>query len=171
MTLLHKNYNFNHVARGDYVHIGDRIKNEREKNGLSVDDVAEALNKNRSTIYRYESNDIEKLPINILEPLAKVLKTTPAYLMGWIETPDIGTPSQHHEYTPHEQKVIKEYRAKPEMQPAVDKLLGIDDEDNISYLKEEKVTPFIAAESGKEYKAKPLDLETMIELDKLDKLK
>ena len=37
-------------------------------------------------IYRYESNYIEKMPTTILEPLAKVLQTTPAYLMGWEET-------------------------------------------------------------------------------------
>lgn len=71
------------MSRGDFMNIGKRIKEERERLGLSVDDVADALGKNRSTVYRYESNEIEKLPTNILEPLAKVLKTTPAYLMGW----------------------------------------------------------------------------------------
>lgn len=40
-----------------------------------------ALNKNRSTVYRYESNDIEKLPTTVLKPLANTLYTTPAYLM------------------------------------------------------------------------------------------
>lgn len=67
------------------MNIGKRIKERRKELGLSVDDVAIKLNKNRATIYRYESNDIEKLPVNILEPLAKVLHTTPAYLMGWDE--------------------------------------------------------------------------------------
>lgn len=63
--------------------IGDRIKYKRKELGLSVDDVAKKLGKNRATIYRYESDDIENLPITILEPLAKVLQTTPAELMGW----------------------------------------------------------------------------------------
>lgn len=63
--------------------IGERIKERRKELNLSVDDVAKKLNKNRATIYRYESNEIENLPINILEPLSKVLNTTPAYLMGW----------------------------------------------------------------------------------------
>lgn len=67
------------------MNIGKRIKERRKELGLSVDDVAIKLNKNRATIYRYESNDIEKLPVDILEPLAKVLNTTPAYLMGWNE--------------------------------------------------------------------------------------
>ncbi|MBS6503110.1 MAG: helix-turn-helix transcriptional regulator [Clostridium sp.] len=65
------------------MNIGERIKERRKELGLSVDDVATKLNKNRATVYRYESNDIENLPLNILEPLAKVLQTTPAYLMGW----------------------------------------------------------------------------------------
>ncbi|GEM_PF-1125424 len=63
--------------------IGERIKLRRKELGLTVDQVAEKLNKNRATIYRYESNDIESLPITIIEPLAKVLNTTPAWLMGW----------------------------------------------------------------------------------------
>ena len=63
--------------------IGDRIKQRRKFLGLSVDELAEKLGKNRATIYRYESSDIEKLPTTVLEPLADALKTTPAYLMGW----------------------------------------------------------------------------------------
>ena len=65
--------------------VGERIKQRRLDLGLSADAIADALGKNRATIYRYESNDIGKLPINILEPLAKALKTTPAYLMGWLD--------------------------------------------------------------------------------------
>lgn len=65
--------------------IGERIKLRRLEIGLSVDQVAEKIGKNRATIYRYESNDIEKFPLDILYPLAEVLRTTPAYLMGWEE--------------------------------------------------------------------------------------
>ena len=71
------------------MNIGQRIQNRRKELGLSADDVAAFLSKDRSTIYRYESNDIEKLPTSILEPLAKVLQTTPAYLMGWDDNPNI----------------------------------------------------------------------------------
>lgn len=63
--------------------VGERIKNRREKLGLSVEEVARKLNKHRATVYRYESNEIETLPIDVLEPLAVVLRTSPAYLMGW----------------------------------------------------------------------------------------
>ena len=63
--------------------IGERIKQRRLELKLSADEVAIRLGKNRATIYRYENSDIENLPTTVLEPLAKILETTPAYLMGW----------------------------------------------------------------------------------------
>ncbi len=63
--------------------IHERIKRLRKQNKLSVDEIVKKLNISRATYYRYESNEIEKLPLTILEPLAKILNTTPAYLMGW----------------------------------------------------------------------------------------
>ena len=68
------------------MNVGERIRTRRKELQLSVDDLALILGKDRSTIYRYESNDIEKLPTTILEPLAKALRTTPAYLMGWSDS-------------------------------------------------------------------------------------
>lgn len=64
--------------------IGDRIRNRRKGLGMSAEELGEKLGKNRATIYRYESNDIENLPSAVLEPLAKALYTTPAELMGWV---------------------------------------------------------------------------------------
>ncbi|AOO74023.1 helix-turn-helix domain-containing protein [Ligilactobacillus salivarius] len=63
--------------------IGDRIKQRRKELKLSADVVAEKLGVSRSTVFRYEKGDIEKVPTTILEKLAEVLKTTPAYLIGW----------------------------------------------------------------------------------------
>lgn len=65
--------------------IGDRIKQRRLEIGLTVDQVADRIGKNRATVYRYESNEIEKFPLDILYPLADALRTSPAYLMGWEE--------------------------------------------------------------------------------------
>lgn len=82
------------------MNIGKRIKQKRIELGMSVDEVANKLGKNRATIYRYESNDIEKLPVSILEPLSIILNTTPAYLMGWeyydMKYPNVG--KECHEY-------------------------------------------------------------------------
>lgn len=63
--------------------VGDRIRTKRIDLGLSVDELATRLGKNRATIYRYEKGDIENLPVSVLEPLAEALQTTPEYLMGW----------------------------------------------------------------------------------------
>jgi transcriptional regulator with XRE-family HTH domain len=67
--------------------IGERIRDRRKMLGLSVDELAETIGKNRATIYRYESNEIENMSITILEPLAKALHTTPAELCGWDYVP------------------------------------------------------------------------------------
>lgn len=63
--------------------VGDRIKHLRKEKGISVEKLAELIGKDRATVYRYESQDIEKMPTSVLEPLAKALGTTPSYLMGW----------------------------------------------------------------------------------------
>jgi transcriptional regulator with XRE-family HTH domain len=68
--------------------VGKRIKERRNELHMSVDELAVRLNKNRATIYRYEKGEIENLPIDILEPLAKALDTTPQYLMGWEDKPN-----------------------------------------------------------------------------------
>lgn len=95
--------------------IGNRIKNRRKELNLSVDEVAEKLNKNRATIYRYENDEIENLPITILEPLAEILNTTPAHLMGWDESEEekIKTIAAHHDdenWTEEELKEIDEFK-------------------------------------------------------------
>lgn len=62
------------------------MKNRRKELGLPADAVAAALGVSVATVYRYENGEIEKVPGSVLEPLAKVLNTTPAYLMGWDES-------------------------------------------------------------------------------------
>ena len=65
--------------------IGDRIKNRRKHLKMSAEELAKRIGKDRSTVFRYEKGDIENLPLDILEPIAKALETTPQYLMGWDE--------------------------------------------------------------------------------------
>lgn len=65
--------------------VGERIKTRRKELGMTVDELAEKLGKNRATVYRYERDDIENLPASVLAPLAEALETTPDDLMGWYE--------------------------------------------------------------------------------------
>lgn len=71
---------------------GERMKQRRKELGLSAEKVAERLGVSPATIYRYEKGDIEKVPADSLTEIAKILQTTPAYLMGWEEQPTPATP-------------------------------------------------------------------------------
>ena len=67
--------------------IADRIRNRRIELGLSVDDLAARLHKNRATVYRYESSYIKSYSPDVISSLAEALQTTPAYFYGY-EEPD-----------------------------------------------------------------------------------
>lgn len=98
------------------MNIGDRIKIRRKHLKMSADELAKRLGKDRSTIYRYEKGDIENLPLEILQPIAKALETTPEYLMGWSKenSPD------ELVLTEGEMDLIKLFRQIPlEQQPVV----------------------------------------------------
>lgn len=86
--------------------IYDRIKNRRKELGLTADYVANALGVSRATVYRYESSDIEKVPVTALEPLSKVLLCSPAYLMGWI---DDATPAAAPSLSPDRMDLLDKY--------------------------------------------------------------
>lgn len=66
--------------------IGERIKQRRKELGYNADYLANKLGVSRSTIFRYEKGDIEKVPVEIIAVLAEILQTTPEYLMGWSQT-------------------------------------------------------------------------------------
>lgn len=72
---------------------GERMKQRRKEIGLSAEKIAERLGVSPATIYRYEKGDIEKVPVDIFAELAKILQTTPAYLMGWEEKPEPKKPT------------------------------------------------------------------------------
>lgn len=63
-----------------------RIKNRRQELGISVEELADRINKNKATIYRYENGDIGKVPYDILEPLSEALDVSIGYLLGSEDT-------------------------------------------------------------------------------------
>lgn len=98
--------------------IQERIRLRRKALHLTAGRVAKALGVSRATVYRYESAEIEKIPLTVLEPLAKVLKTSPSYLLGWTEYPPEGNPDistqerpLHSNYTKEELNILSNYCA------------------------------------------------------------
>lgn len=103
--------------------VGERIKKAREEKSITQIDLATALNISKQNLYKYENNIITNIPSDKIEAIAKYLRVSPAYLMGWDCNPKLSTNQML--LTNHEKNVITAYRDKPEMQPAVDKLLGV----------------------------------------------
>ena len=62
-----------------------RIKEERNKRGITLKEIAEFIDVQEATVQRYESGDIKTVPYENVVLIAEILKTTPAYLMGWSE--------------------------------------------------------------------------------------
>lgn len=140
-----------------------KLRDRRKELGLTMLEIAKSVGVSEATISRWESGDIANMRRDKIVKLANALRVTPDFIM---------TDKEYHQmplsdYSPHEQQVINHYRAKPEMQAAVDKLLGIES-DSLDTLKQK---PFIAAASGKKYDAEPLDIDTMIEIENMGKLK
>ena len=98
--------------------VGERMKARRKSLGISADKVAEALGVSRSTIFRYEKGDIDKVPSEQLEPIARVLKTSVGYLMGWVEDPGVVMPGGFAEssmkLSDDEKAIVELYRRASE---------------------------------------------------------
>ena len=147
------------------MNVGYRIKERRKALGLSADDIASALNVDRSTIYRYESNDIEKLPTKVLEPLSFILKTTPSYLMGWSDQT-----SQTEINIQNEIPILQKYNKLNNIgQEKADTYIS-DLLENPKYVAEayqgECGYASIAADTGKNGRIPAPDFDTIIQLNK-----
>ena len=71
------------------MNVGQRIKLRREQLNMSAEELGNKIGKAKTTIYRYELGQIEKLPTSVLEAVATALMTSPSYLMGWTDDPNI----------------------------------------------------------------------------------
>lgn len=65
---------------------GQRIRERREQMHFGLTELAERVNITKQTLYKYENDIVTNIPSDKIEELAKVLNTTPAYIMGWEET-------------------------------------------------------------------------------------
>lgn len=60
-----------------------RMKNRRIELDISYQALADMVGISKSTLQRYETGNIRNMPVDKLEAVAKALKVSPAYLMGW----------------------------------------------------------------------------------------
>lgn len=113
--------------------IGERIKIRREHLGLTQEEVAKKCGyKSRSSVNKIELS--RSLPLSKVELMAKALETTPSELMGWSEDTDYHTENDFvevQEDSSEAKELFKKYKnAIPEIQKAVDSLLGNHEQDS-----------------------------------------
>lgn len=65
------------------MNLADRIKYKRKELNKTLEEVGKQVGVTRATIQRYENGNIQNIPSDKIELLAKALNTTPGYLMGW----------------------------------------------------------------------------------------
>lgn len=65
--------------------IGQRIKAARERQSMTLDDVAKLCNTTKQTIFKYENEIVTNIPYDKIVLLAKALDVSPSYLFGWEE--------------------------------------------------------------------------------------
>lgn len=109
----------------------ERLKQRRLDMGLTLQEVADIIGVEKPTVQRYESGVIKSIDTLTVEKLASAVKCNPTFLIGWSD--EITQPSSCNILcTPKEKQLIRAYRNKPEMQKAVDTILGIETKEEYS---------------------------------------
>lgn len=67
------------------MNISEIIKKRREELGLSLEQVANYVGVNSSTVSRWETGDINNMRRDKIAKLSDCLKVSPAVIMGWKE--------------------------------------------------------------------------------------
>ncbi len=148
---------------------GKTLKNLRKEKKYTQKQLAKHLGVANSTISMYERN--ERFPdYNTMISLANIFNVDINFLYNYKISTTKSTKISDFPFSPlirniteHEGKVLDAYRKQPEMQPAIDKLLGVSAEE------EETVTLYTAAYS-KENSPDEIITISKAEWEKLKKL-
>ena len=98
--------------------IGRRISQYRKEQGLSQKEFAELIGASNSRVSNWEQGR-NGPDADILADICRVLKVSPSELL------DIHLSDSDDELNAHEWKIVRAYRQKPELQQAVNILLGV----------------------------------------------
>jgi len=109
------------------MHLGEFIKIRKKELNVSTDDIAAKLGVHRSNVFRWERCETDKIDVKIVHPLSEILHCDPLDIFLLVNPDYVPKNDTVMEFktTTHERRVITSYRTKPDMQPAVDKLLDI----------------------------------------------
>ena len=71
--------------------LGEKIRLLRHQRGMTLEDVGDACGVGKSTVRKWESGQIANMRRDKIALVAKALGVTPAYLMGWDDSPALPT--------------------------------------------------------------------------------
>lgn len=106
-----------------------RIKELKKQKGMSNDDLAEKSEIPKSTLTKILGSKTKDPQISNIIKIAKALDTTADYLIFGNQENEV-----KEDFSEKEKELVLAYRSHPEMQSAVDKLLGIDNKNEWIYL-------------------------------------
>lgn len=106
--------------------IGKLIETRRKALGYSMEELAQLVGVGKSTIKKWESGYISNMGRDKIAKLAASLHVSPLVFV-YEDDPDKQKHCSTPVLTPHEERVILAYRAQPALQPAVDKLLDVEE--------------------------------------------
>lgn len=111
--------------------VGDRIKKIRCDKNMPQNELAQKTGISKQTLYKYEKNIITNIPSDKIEVIAKILDTTPAFLMGWEDErgKKLKVVKDDFQLTGFEKTIITAYREADEYtQGLVIRSLKLDEE-------------------------------------------
>jgi len=117
-----------------------RLTHLMEKHGETTYSMADRFSLSPATISRYMNGQMAA-KITTIELMAKFFNVNPVWLMGFNVEKEMPISLMQIKLTEHECEVITAYRNQQEMQPAIDRLLGITVED-----KHEGISPDLVSD-------------------------
>ncbi len=114
--------------------IAERIKSLSKEKGITVNQLLTAVGLGRNTMSNFKTS----MPkVDTLSKIADYLGCSMDYLIGRVDTSDIDSSLPEKE-----KRLISAYRNQPDIQLAVDRLLGIDTPLHLTSTVETKVAAF-----------------------------
>lgn len=69
--------------------MGDRIHEKRLEYGLTMEELAEKIGVNKSSISKWEANDVGNIKRSSIQKMAEIFHCRPSWLMGFEDTPQV----------------------------------------------------------------------------------
>ncbi|MDD7602217.1 MAG: helix-turn-helix transcriptional regulator [Firmicutes bacterium] len=102
---------------------GQKIKELREKNKMTQEQLATKLGTSKQTIFKYENGIVTNIPSDKVEMMAKIFHVSPAYIMDWDD------PEKEYYLDPEVAEMAQELYSRPEMRVLFDATKNVSKDD------------------------------------------